>query len=258
MRRTLRLVISRRNSVAMSEPLVTFCMPLKDRAERARSSVDSLLRATRGQRVSLSICEDIGITKLDLEGIDPHCPVRHWWVSTGQIWNRSLLLNYSFKRASTPFLATWDADFLFPEDFGERIIREIQTTKWQKAYLRIGVTETERSEMLRGNIAKGTIWGGLYVYHTAKVVALRGYDERFKNHGHEERDFNDRYRLAYNVCEKYVQEPGYVWHASHSNDMRADYNGYNRRLREMNARNGQTRINREWGKAQTVREWREK
>lgn len=233
-------------------------MPLKSRAERARESVDSLLTATRGQRVALSICEDIGIEKLDLGDLSTHCPMYHWQVDTGQTWNRSLLLNYSFKRAKSPFLATWDADFLFPEDFGERIIKAIQTTSWNRQYLRIGVTETEGSEMIAGNVAKGQIWGGLYVYQTCKVAALRGYDERFKNHGHEERDFNDRYRLAYNTTERYIEESGFVWHVSHPNEMRADYQRANRLLRERNRRNGTTITNKKWGRAQMMREWRRK
>jgi len=244
----------------MAEPLVTFCMPLKNRPGRARASVQSLCDATDPELFVLSICEDIGAEKMDLSDMQQEHSIEHWWVDTGQTWNRSLLLNFSFKRARTPFLATWDADFLFPKNFGERLVKEIDSTDWLSEYIRIGVTETGRSEFPDGNaVGKGQIWGGLYVYLASKVAAIRGYDERFQNHGHEERDFNDRYRAANEAAEKHIAHHGYVWHESHDSGMRAKYNFANRRLRRVNKLCRTTVVNESgWGEAKITREWRSK
>lgn len=235
----------------MISPMITFCMALKNRSKRAAESVYSLLNATEGLPVELMICEDIGYDRLCLDGLRPHCPVTHWVVDTGYVWNRSLLLNFSFKRAHGEFLVSWDADFQFPQNFGNRLIDDIEKTDFEQKFIRIPVTEKKNGVTDgRTQTKDGEFWGGLYVYKTNKVVQMCGYDERFLNHGQEEYDFNDRYARHWKTKFKIIKSQGYVYHLAHSDKLQGKKPKANHDLLAANKKqNPIANIDKNWGES---------
>jgi len=96
-----------------SSKLITFCLCLKNRPGSALESIESLVTSQTVGHCNFIITEDISDNLLDLSKFRFKNDIDHYIIDTKDTWNRSKTCNYGFKRATTPFVSSWDADSYF-------------------------------------------------------------------------------------------------------------------------------------------------
>lgn len=233
-------------------------MAVKNRSERARQSVVSLVTPESVQYFDFIIIEDVSPDLVNLSQFPLRNHVTHYVIETGDIWNRSKVLNYGFKRAVTPFVTSWDADFVFPSDFLTRFLHLLDTTDFSTQFLQLAVTETHEGFVYNGQkMKRGAMWGGMYTYLREYVCQLNGYDEGFYRYGHEERDFNNRLELGCGCSGRVIEEQWLVHHMTHGDNLR-NYNAASRSCNfqrlHRNQNNGITIVNldKPWGESRLI------
>jgi GT2 family glycosyltransferase len=198
--------------------LLTFCMCLKNRKDHAMKSIRSLVTPENIRYFNFIICEDLSEDLLDLSDFEYAEHITHYVINTGDTWNRSKTLNYGFKRAKTPYISSWDADFQFGKDFAKSITADIKKTNFNNNFIRAKCIESDDSIRCGKLIKKGAIYGGMYIYKTEVLQSLRGYDETFQLWGWEEVDFNFRMEKIHRI--KPADAATKVIHVSHDDDIR--------------------------------------
>lgn len=215
---------------APKQQLITLCMPLKDRSEMALEAIENIVNDVSAKYFDFIITEAKSKNPLV---IPPRLRkfIKHFYVSADRVWNRAKLLNFGFRRAQTPLVAGWDADFRFSSKFPERFFQLIAHHDFEKCgYLSIVTTETDRT--VRQGVVReaGSPYGGLHVHYMKYVAELNGYDENFKDFGWEEIDFLTRisrhvdpvnWRDYFNESYHEHKEQGLIFHKSHSDDLRS-------------------------------------
>ena len=229
----LRAELEARNT--SENKLVTFCMCLKGRSKAARKSIESLVNAQTIMNFKFIIAEDHSNDLLDLSDFKFAGYVDHYVIDTGDSWNRSKTCNYAFKRASTQYICTWDADFLYPTDFTQKIMDLINSTNFNSFYLSIGCTETDSCNRRGSKFKKGDIYGGMYLYNRSMLNEINGYDETFINYGWEEVDANFRYERKHGVQRRRIEKPNVVFHDSHDESISGDLSCMGKNKSKMSA-----------------------
>ena len=231
----------------------TFCLGLKNRPQRAIKSITSLVTAKTVDLFDFIVVEEVGNRQLDLSEFPFKGQISHYVVDTGEIWNRSKVLNYAFKKAVTPLVTTWDADFFFPPYFPDKFVELLELIDFRKHFLCLPVTETDNSK----NMKRGQLWGGMYTYSLNYVMAVNGYDEQFVQYGHEERDFNNRIKRGCQCPPEIIEEPSLIQHVTHGENVR-NYTTHSRsknfaRLKSNNKRKiVKVNTNVSWGDSSLV------
>ena len=240
--------------VVSAGKVATFCMALKARSAIAIDSIRSLVTEENARFFDFIVSEDKSDDPLDLTTFPLAKYVTHFVVETGDTWNRSKLCNYGFRRARTPLVVSWDADFVFPPGFASTFLKDLVGTDFANTFLRIPVTETGFCKRETTRFNRGTLYGGMYVYGRKELLAINGYDESFLLYGHEEKDANSRMVLA-GLKEKVVPRKGYVFHKSHDDALRGDMSNYgvNKQRAEDHVRKGIVKVNPTgWANAKRV------
>jgi glycosyltransferase involved in cell wall biosynthesis len=244
-----------RDRLAQGEPVVTFVMCLKNRAKKAKESIETLVNPETAKYFNFIIVEDDSDNNLILGNYRYSHLITHYLINTNDLWNRSKTLNYGFKRSRTPLVAAWDADFRYPEDFLRTYIKMIQETDFNKTCLWISTTETDATDRRGGHFEQYSLYGGFYTYAKCHVEILGGYDETFINYGHEERDFNKRL-LRYFNSKPYRRELRHVvYHKSHNDVARgflaeAQENLY---IMQHHDKENINVLDQEWGESELLR-----
>jgi hypothetical protein len=186
---------------------------------------------------------------LDLSRFKFKNHVTHYIIDTGDTWNRSKTCNFGFKRAKTPLVSSWDADFIFPRTFSTTMNKVIERHRPDLNFLRVWCTETGSCIRRGTKFKRNDLYGGMYVYDTKKLARLGGYDETFINYGWEEKDFNDRYALSFALREKWIKKKGVVYHKSHDEAISGDKSNYdiNKDKRNSNIINRNFIVNKDIG-----------
>jgi len=241
-----------------NQKLITFVMCLKNRAAAARKSIESLVTERSIPLCKFIIVEDYSENLLDLSAFRFKDQITHYVINTGDRWNRSKTLNYGFKRATTKLVASWDSDFEFKEDFCEHLYRTIKKVDFDKTLFRIDSVESEESTILGKVWKKGSIRGGQWVYKLEYLKQLNGYDEKFKDWGHEEMDFHERCDRAFGmkILESSKIDPHMtVTHISHSDNMRGEsVSNKNYSIRDMHKKEKTTIVNSKgWGNSAVIK-----
>jgi hypothetical protein len=225
-------------------------MCLKNRPDYALDSIKSLVNENTIKHFDFIISEDISENLLDLSNFKYKNHITHYIIDTGDKWNRSKTCNFGFKRAQTPFISSWDADFLFPKNIHTTMTNLLKRSQPQLEFLRIWCTETGECYRRGRKFKKNDLYGGMYVYSTKQMSAIRGYDEDFINYGWEEIDCNDRYSLRWACRQKWIKKKGLVYHKSHDEAISGDKSFYdiNKDKRNKNIINRRYIVNQNgWG-----------
>ena len=206
----------------MDQPLVTFCMGLKNRSQQALQTIRNLVTPANHEFFKFTIVEDTGEDLLDLAHFEHRDLIKYHLVVTGDSWNRSKVLNFGGRRVFTPYVAFWDADFIFPANFTIELLRLLKEVEMQ--YI-VAIECYESGDSIIGETkkSKGDRYGRLWLYPTKAFKQVRGFDERFIGWGKEERDLERR------VCAECGLQTFYTWkkrpslfvkHKSHNDDSR--------------------------------------
>jgi len=238
------------------EKLVTFCMCLKDRSSAALESIETLVNKNTAKYFNFIIVEDVSNNMLDLSNFSYKNNIDHYIVDTGVGWSRSRLLNYGFKRSSTKFVSAWDADFLFPSDYYEKIYKILLYFD-PKNILQVDSRETAECYINGKKFKKGDLYGGTYFYGTEFLKSVKGFDERFLDWGKEERDFENRYFNKSGgsiIMASNLMDNLYIRHKSHGDGIRkiSSHSSQNT-LMELESRDKKLLIvNRTWGEQKRI------
>lgn len=230
-------------------------MCLKNRPDSALESIKSLVNETTIPYFNFIITEDISENMLDLSDFKFKNHISHYIIDTGDEWNRSKTCNYGFKRAKTPFVSSWDADFLFPKNIATPVITLLKRTQPSLEFLRVWCTETDECWRRGKHFKKGSMYGGMYIYNTQNMNYINGYDEDFTHYGWEEIDFNDRYSLRFGCRLKWIKQKGLVFHKSHDESISGDKSFYdvNKNKRDENIEKRRYRVNPSgWGDSKLI------
>lgn len=202
-----------------NKKLVTFCMALKGRSAHALKSIKSLVNKCSVEMglFNFIIVEDESNDMLNLSRFKYKDNVKHQVIKTSDFWNKSKLLNHAFKQVKTPYIMTWDADFLAGKSFFGEILKWIYKLNVNEYYLAIACTETGKMERKKINVVfnKHDFYGAGYLFRTDQARVLHGYDEKFVGYGWEEHDFNKRLQLHFNLREKRIWVKKLLYHMSH-------------------------------------------
>jgi len=241
--------------LAKGEPIVTFVMCLKNRSQKALESIETIVNNESKKYINFIIVEDNSDDSLSIGFFRYRYLITMYQVDTNDLWNRSKTLNYGFKRARTPLVAAWDADFRFPKDFLRIYIKMIQETNFNNQYLWISTTETDSGTRRGNKFEQYDLYGGFYTYAKAHVDTLNGYDETFINYGHEERDFNKRLTRYFNSQPFRRELKHIVYHKSHDDE----YRGYleetkeNFHIMQAHDKYDVTILDQKWGECDLIR-----
>tara|TARA_R110002020_G_scaffold123630_1_gene280358 strand:+ start:3121 stop:3909 length:789 start_codon:yes stop_codon:yes gene_type:complete len=235
--------------------LLTFCLCLKNRPTSALESIATLVNDQTIKHCNFIVTEDISNNLLDLSQFKFKNHIDHYIIDTKDTWNRSKTCNYGFKRATTPFVSSWDADFLFSSNIHITLANLIKRADMKKEYLRVWTTETASGSRRGTTYEKGSMYGGMYIYDQKRLAALGGYDEKFINYGWEEIDFNHRYSLQFSSREKWIRRKGLVYHKTHDESISGDKSFYdiNKGMRDSNIVDRRFVVNEKgWGQAKLL------
>jgi hypothetical protein len=219
--------------IVKDSKLITFCMCLKNRSETAIRSIESLVNERTIPYCNFIISEDYSDDLLDLSNFKYAKHIDHYVINTGDKWNRSKTCNYGFRRATTTFVSSWDADFIFPDKFLNTFREDLLGWNFTQTFYGIRVTETGHSYRGGHKFHPGQLYGGMYIYKTKHIQGVNGYDEEFKFYGFEELDANDRICRKYGIDVEYITEHGYIYHLSHGDESRDDMAHYDINKRRM-------------------------
>ncbi len=207
------------NSKKLSGKIITFIMCLKNRANRARISIESLVTPANAKFCDFIIVEDKSDGELNLHNFSYKKLLRHYLINTNIYWTRAGILNYGVRKSKTPFIAMWDADFLYPENFIEKLIDYIKKFNFNQYIMTINMYETEDSDMG----IKGSAYSSLWIYEKSKFMKLRGFNENFHGWGLEDREIEYRMQMKFNLKTIYsfgVIPKLFLLHLSHNNNIR--------------------------------------
>jgi len=241
------------------DKIVTFVMCLKERSDRAMKSIKSVVTAANLKYMDFIIVEDKSLDQLDLSKFKYVDKIKHYVVNTGDSWNRSKLLNFGFKRATTPLIASWDCDILFPKAFGKKLKEVCDPLDFERNIMKINSKESAECFVNGTLYEKGAIRGGMWLYDKNVLESVGGYDEAFVEWGHEEMDIHERLERARqtNIIEmKDINIDLILTHISHSDSLRGDCvnNHRNHDIRCAHKHYGITNVNHNgWGQLPILR-----
>jgi ADP-ribose pyrophosphatase YjhB (NUDIX family) len=243
-----------RKRIAAKQPVVTFVWCVKNREQQLIDSINSIVSAEAAQYIHFEVVEDVSRQVSSLTALPQRRLFNHSIVSTGDLWNRSKLLNYGFKRARTPLVAAVDVDFIFPEDFLRTYLKMLQETDFDKTFLWISTTETENGVRRGVEYDQHSLYGGFYTYNRSHIDEIGGYDEAFQDYGHEERDFNWRLGVHTNTSPYRREMKHIVYHKSHDDCIRGVTGHTTDNFVRMKAhrQNATVVIDQQWGNCATV------
>lgn len=250
-----RSTLPAETTAAELEPLVTFVMALKGRSKRALASIESVVTPENAKHIRFVVCEDKSANQLYLGKFPHYDLVTLHRLNMTETWNRSKLLNYGIKRATTKYVAGWDADFIFMPGCVTKYLERLRAMDGDAQYL--NTISTETADNVRHKNGKqysykaGQMWGHFLTHLRRHVEAVKGYDEAFTFWGHEEVDLCNRLERQFGISETELREPGLLLHVSHDDTIRnkdKDGGERNRELRERHDREGRNIVNeRGWG-----------
>jgi hypothetical protein len=220
-----------------NKKLITFCMALKNRSSHAIKSIKSLVdkKFVDLDLFDFIVVEDESKDMLKLGRFKYKDYIKHQIINTGDSWNKSKLLNHAFKQVETPYIMTWDADFVASERFLGDILSMVykgvakdKTYSFDKYYLALCCTETDRMERKQiGRVFKKfDYYGAGYLFRTDHCRTIHGYDEEFIDYGWEEYDFNYRLKMQFQIQERRVWDRHLLYHLSHDETMSGSKENY--------------------------------
>lgn len=208
---------------------ISFIYCIKNRNVRTTLSVRSLV-ASIGEymanaeppqvRLEIIIVEDVGEDLLvDFPTDGAYELITHYLVDTQIGWTRSGLLNYGLKRASCDVVAFCDADFLFTASFVKNVVGVLTGLDVQKNVLAVNCIETEVHKKSDTVYSKWSPYGYMWLVGREMACGIGGFDESYRGHGFEDRDFErrlvDRFGLQV-VSSHHIESSLVVLHLSHS------------------------------------------
>jgi len=179
----------------------------------------------------------------------------HYYVNVKSARNRSMVLNYGFKRVRTPLIAIWNQDFIFSKDFLRTYLKMIEETNFNNSFLSMGATELYDTEWHGQKIKQYEVCRYFTTYNKDHVFTVKGFDESFVNYGYEDEDFNRRLHRCLNVTSCTHQARHIIYHISHS-DRSKKYpqsicNNFN--IMNSNTMHDLNILPQEWGECQLLK-----
>lgn len=208
-------------SAKISHTSISFIYCVKNRSERLRLSLETLISSLREASIKYEILIIEDKSENLFNGL-PHAQrykyVKHFVVDTKIAWTRSGLLNVGIKNASHEWVAFLDVDFLFGREFGSVLERTLAFCDPNKLALVVNSIETETH--LKENFAysAGSPYGYMWMCGRAQAINVNGFDEGFQGHGFEDRDFQDKLLKIANLSiidSLSFDDYFYVFHLSH-------------------------------------------
>lgn len=233
------------SNIDINGKYITLIIPIKNRVERMKIQMRNLVSVMDMERIEIIIVEDeykpLDETKYDEHNIkieemndlsDDMRNVRYYRVRSGAEWSRARLLNYGIAKTRTVLFMACDVDFIFSENFCERMEKYCRMVNFYKYSLGVTVYETHDSywDDEHTNILRYAYepYGACYIYLTEGVKYVGGFDTEIVNHGCE--DIEMRNRLYANGCEtiysQVIYPELYVLHYSHDNGTRGKGHTY--------------------------------
>ena len=214
--------------------LVTFICALKNRPNRIRYSMETIVTEESLKYAKFMIVEDQSDNLVDLDVYPHKDSIEHYVVNTGQKWNKAKLLNFGIKRTNTPLFVMWDADILFPDNFMYGFIDLLKKIDFNKYLLTINMFQTHTiRESVPGQYRRShrkfdyaEPYSSMWVYDTEKVKQIKGYDESMFGWGYEELDIKNRLSMKYGLSAAYSHTFSklFVLHYSHPISLRGNKN----------------------------------
>ncbi|MBK8384832.1 MAG: glycosyltransferase [Candidatus Accumulibacter sp.] len=208
---------------------LSFIYCIKSRSARTRISLTSLTRAYENYLASSPRAAFIEVELLLVEDISgdllPRFPllganrfISHYLVDTKVEWTRSGLLNYGLKRATGDAIAFCDVDFLFHRDFFFALEKTTARVDFDKDVLVVNCFETE-GHVRDLAYSRLSPYGYMWVVGRRNATSIGGFNEEYKGHGFEDRDFEYRLvnSLGLAVVNSHCLDPSLaVLHFSHN------------------------------------------
>lgn len=214
------------------QQIATFCMSLRGRSKLALEAIENIVNKYTAKYFDFIIIESKSEDPLIIpEKYKPF--ITHYYVDSGKIWNRSKLLNYGFKRATTPLVSGWDCDFRFPTKFYSKFFQLISSYDFTQGYISIVTTETNDCIRLGKQIKKGDPYGGFHTFFRQHVDILNGFNEKYNGFGWEEISLlcrinryvdPDNWKKYFNKSYNEYREKDLIWHKSHGDNLRTKEN----------------------------------
>ena len=136
---------------------------------------------------------------------------------------------YGIKRANTPYIVGWDADFIFDN----RITRDID--KFIRIYKPLNIIGISSLESFFSDISKNegfpcVPYGYMWIYNVGVLNNVKGFNTQMIGHGFEERELEARIKQTYNIGPIKTSQIRFVTHMSHNSKLRGDGGGNNREI----------------------------
>jgi len=215
------------NKLKLNQKLFTYILIVKNRPERAMTSIKSLVKPETYKYCDFIIVEDVSNHCLDLSNFQYKHFIKHYLIDTELIWTRSGTLNYGIKRANTPYIVGWDADFIFNDRITIDIDKFIRTYKPMNV---IGLSSLESffSDISSFDGFPCIPYGYMWIYNVDVLNNVKGFNTQMIGHGFEERELEARIKNKYGIGPIKTSQIHYVVHMSHNSKLRGDGGGNNR------------------------------
>lgn len=209
--------------MTQSEPRLTLVIGFRDRdPARVERCLDSLDRQTRPDFELLFV--DYGSRTAVANAVRPlvetHSFARYVYSDTrGQPWARARALNIGMRRAASPCLLATDVDMVFDPGFVETVLEHAASDRvlyCAARFLPRGFDRWEQLGALRDSLlpAPRSAFGGCQCANAALLTRIRGFDERYRYWGAEDRDLAGRL-ASLGLHEVWLEDRTAIYHQWH-------------------------------------------
>lgn len=203
---------------------VTIIVCLKNRPKRFKIFYSFIKMYSINSNIKIIFIEGKSDNLIDTSLFMNDNNVYHYIVDIGNVWSRSVLLNYGMSKCETELVILSDIDFIFPPSFWNTLEDTINKLDIDNYLLGLPVYETNNTLDNNNNVIrkKNDPYGACYITNKNLLINNGGFNTKFIGHGMEERELQVRLSKN-NILTLYtvlVHPNTYVLHYSHNENIR--------------------------------------
>tara|TARA_B100001769_G_C22062747_1_gene571691 strand:- start:244 stop:1173 length:930 start_codon:yes stop_codon:yes gene_type:complete len=199
---------------------ITIVVSLKNRRERFKLFYSFIKKHIVEHNIKIIFVEGKSDNQIDTTLFNGENNVSYYIVDIGNVWSRSVLLNYGILKSETEIILLSDIDFIYPKLFWDTFEYTINRLDLNNSFIGFPLFETFDTRERK----KFTPYSSCYLIKKDLIVKYGGFNCKMINFSLEERELQQRLYLN-NIATIYTcfAFPNtYVLHYSHESSLGRD------------------------------------
>jgi hypothetical protein len=214
--------VTHKNKYTLNDISIVMCV--KNRPLRSKMFLEMNLPNIIKYKIELIIVEGKSHNMIDLSCLKNIKFIKHHIVDLGDVWSRSILLNYGVLKATREIVILSDVDFAFMDSLWENLEKVFTQINMNEKFLGLPLYETNDTMNINGEIIRKKYkpYSACYAVKKSLLIKVGGFNTKFIGFGFEERELQKRF-MKVNVTTVYssfIVPQCFVLHYSHTDKLR--------------------------------------